>query len=142
MGEVYRARDARLGRDVAIKVLPEHLCNDANLKARFEREARAISALSHPHICHLYDVGSQAGTDKLMAAAVETTPTFAASKARVLFERRFEKSVFPFASSYDPSPDGQRFLVVMPPEGEAAATQINMVLSWSDELRRLIHAEK
>ena len=58
------------------------------------------------------------------------------------FEQRFEKSVFPFEASYDPSPDGQRFLVVMPPEGEAAATQINMVLSWSDELRRLIHAEK
>jgi eukaryotic-like serine/threonine-protein kinase len=66
MGEVYRARDTRLGRDVAIKVLPEHLCGDPNLKSRFEREARAISALSHPHICHLYDVGSQAGTDYLV----------------------------------------------------------------------------
>jgi eukaryotic-like serine/threonine-protein kinase len=66
MGEVYRARDGRLGRDVAVKVLPEHLCNDPNLKSRFEREARAISALSHPHICHLYDIGSQGGTDYLV----------------------------------------------------------------------------
>src|SRR6516225_1563379 len=66
MGEVYRARDTRLGREVAIKVLPEHLRNDPNLKTRFEREARAISALSHSHICHLYDVGSQAGTDYLV----------------------------------------------------------------------------
>ena len=66
MGEVYRARDTRLGRDVAIKVLPSHLCSDPDLKARFEREARAISALSHPHICHLYDIGAQDGTDYLV----------------------------------------------------------------------------
>src|SRR5690348_4726973 len=63
MGEVYRARDTRLGRDVAIKVLPQHLSTNPDLKARFEREAKAISALSHPHICHLYDIGSQDGTD-------------------------------------------------------------------------------
>src|SRR6204780_5595759 len=66
MGEVYRARDTRLGRDVAIKVLPSHLSSDADLKARFEREAKAISGLSHPHICHLYDIGSQDGTDYLV----------------------------------------------------------------------------
>src|SRR5690349_21552665 len=63
MGEVYRVRDTRLGRDVAIKVLPQHLSTNPDLKARFEREAKAISALSHPHICHLYDIGSQDGTD-------------------------------------------------------------------------------
>src|ERR1044071_8316079 len=66
MGEVYRARDTRLGREVAIKVLPQHLSSNPDLKARFEREAKAISALSHPHICHLYDVGSQDGTDFLV----------------------------------------------------------------------------
>ena len=66
MGEVYRARDTRLGRDVAIKVLPSHLSSDPDLKARFEREAKAISALSHPHICHLYDIGVQDGTDYLV----------------------------------------------------------------------------
>jgi Tol biopolymer transport system component len=66
MGEVYRARDTRLGRDVAIKVLPSHLSSDPDLKARFEREAKAISALSHPHICHLYDIGAQDGTDYLV----------------------------------------------------------------------------
>lgn len=71
MGEVYRARDARLGRDVAIKVLPEHLSSNGDLKARFEREARAISALSHPHICHLYDIGSQDGTDYLVMELLE-----------------------------------------------------------------------
>ena len=66
MGEVYRARDTRLGRDVAIKVLTSHLSSDPDLKARFEREAKAISALSHPHICHLYDIGEQDGTDYLV----------------------------------------------------------------------------
>src|SRR5712675_1717394 len=66
MGEVYRARDARLERDVAIKILPQHLSSDPDLKARFEREARSISSLSHPHICHLYDIGSQDGTDYLV----------------------------------------------------------------------------
>ncbi len=66
MGEVYRARDTRLDRDVAIKILPQHLSSDPDLKARLEREARAISALSHPNICHLYDIGSQDGTDYLV----------------------------------------------------------------------------
>jgi Tol biopolymer transport system component len=61
MGEVYRARDARLERTVAIKILPEHLSSSAEMRARFEREARAASALNHPHICHLYDIGSQDG---------------------------------------------------------------------------------
>ncbi|HEV2114038.1 MAG TPA: protein kinase, partial [Terriglobales bacterium] len=71
MGEVYRARDTRLGREVAIKVLPQHLSSNPDLKARFEREAKAISALNHPHICHLYDVGSQAGTDYLVMELLE-----------------------------------------------------------------------
>jgi len=57
MGEVYRARDTRLERDVAIKVLPQHLASNPQFKQRFEREARTISSLNHPHICTLYDIG-------------------------------------------------------------------------------------
>ena len=71
MGEVYRARDTRLDRIVAIKILPTHLSSSTELKARFDREARAISALNHPHICHLYDIGSQEGTDYLVMEFVE-----------------------------------------------------------------------
>ena len=71
MGEVYRARDTRLGRDVAIKVLSGHFVSSPNLKERFEREARTISQLSHPNICHLYDVGSQEGTDYLVMEYLE-----------------------------------------------------------------------
>jgi serine/threonine protein kinase len=59
MGEVYRARDTRLDRIVAIKVLPAHLSERAESRQRFEREARAISGLSDPHICSLYDIGHQ-----------------------------------------------------------------------------------
>ncbi len=57
MGEVYKARDTRLERTVAIKVLPQHLSESPELRQRFEREAKTISQLSHPHICALYDVG-------------------------------------------------------------------------------------
>ncbi len=71
MGEVYRARDTRLGRDVAIKVLPTHLSSDPDLKQRFEREARSISSLNHPNICHLYDVGSQDGINFIIMEYLE-----------------------------------------------------------------------
>src|SRR5579872_2346272 len=66
MGEVYRARDTRLDRTVAIKVLASHLSTSPELKQRMEREGRAISSLNHPHICQLYDIGSHAGTDFLV----------------------------------------------------------------------------
>jgi len=66
MGEVYRARDTRLDRVVAVKILPEHLCNNPEAKQRFDREARAISSLSHPNICHLYDVGQHDGISYLV----------------------------------------------------------------------------
>src|SRR4051795_567316 len=71
MGEVYRARDTRLDRIVAIKVLPSHLSSNTELKQRFEREARAISSLNHPHVCTLYDVGSQDGVDFLVMEYME-----------------------------------------------------------------------
>src|SRR5262245_7183133 len=59
MGEVNKARDNRLDRTVAIKVLPEHIAKREDLRARFEREARAVASLNHPHICVLYDIGNQ-----------------------------------------------------------------------------------
>src|SRR5262249_20917986 len=71
MGEVYRGRDTRLERTVAIKILPSHFSADSIHKQRFEREARTISQLNHPHICVLYDVGSQDGVDYLVMECVE-----------------------------------------------------------------------
>ncbi|MBL8295029.1 MAG: serine/threonine protein kinase, partial [Bryobacterales bacterium] len=57
MGEVYRARDTRLGRTVAVKVLPDHIAQREESRGRFEREARAVASLNHPHICVLHDIG-------------------------------------------------------------------------------------
>src|SRR5271157_30694 len=71
MGEVYRARDTRLDRTVAIKILPEHLSSSPEAKQRFDREARAISSLNHPNICTLYDVGHQDGIDYLVMECLE-----------------------------------------------------------------------
>jgi serine/threonine protein kinase/Tol biopolymer transport system component len=70
MGEVYRATDSRLGREVAVKVLPAHTAADAEHRARLEREARAIAALSHPHICTLHDIGRSGETDYIVMELV------------------------------------------------------------------------
>ncbi len=77
MGEVYRAKDTRLGRDVAVKVLPQHLSENAEVRARFEREAKTVSGLNHPNICVLFDVGrapgeaGSGGTDYLVMELLE-----------------------------------------------------------------------
>src|SRR5262245_43988389 len=71
MGEVYRARATRLERTVAIKILPSHLSSDPEARQRFDREARTISSLSHPNICHLYDIGTQDGVSYLVMEFLE-----------------------------------------------------------------------
>src|SRR5271169_6241879 len=71
MGEVYRARDTRLDRAVAIKILPAHLSDNPEAKQRFDREARAVSSLNHPNICTLHDVGHQDGVDYLVMEFLE-----------------------------------------------------------------------
>src|SRR6201997_507803 len=71
IGEVYRARDARLGRDVAIKVLPEALTKDADRLRRFEQEARTIAALNHPNILGIHDIGTYDGAPFLVSELLE-----------------------------------------------------------------------
>jgi len=71
MGDVYLAEDSRLGRKVALKVLSPALLNDSQFRARFLREARSVSRLSHPHICVLHDIGNQDGIDFLVMEYVE-----------------------------------------------------------------------
>ncbi len=81
MGEVYKARDTRLDRFVAIKVLPEHIAKREDLRQRFEREARAVASLNHPHICVLHDIGNQNGTGYMVMEHLEGE-TLAARIAR------------------------------------------------------------
>jgi Tol biopolymer transport system component len=71
MGEVYRARDTRLSREVAVKVLPQHLSSNSEVRARFEREAKTVSSLNHPHVCTLFDVGREGETDYLVMELVD-----------------------------------------------------------------------
>jgi tetratricopeptide (TPR) repeat protein/predicted Ser/Thr protein kinase len=71
MGEVYRARDTRLGRQVAVKVLPRRMADNAGVRERFEREAQAISSLNHPNVCTLYDVGHEDGVEFLVMEFME-----------------------------------------------------------------------
>src|SRR5215813_6599017 len=71
MGEVYKARDTRLNRSVAVKVLLPELAGDADRRGRFEREAHAIAALSHPHICTIHDIGRENDTDYLVMELLE-----------------------------------------------------------------------
>jgi len=85
MGEVYRARDTRLERTVAIKILPAQFSSDPVRKQRFEREAKTISSLNHPHICVLHDVGSQDGVDYLVMECVDGET----------LAKRLEKGVLP-----------------------------------------------
>src|SRR5579859_6279995 len=88
MGEVYRARDTRLDRTVAIKVLGEHLAAQPSFQKRFSREGRAISALNHPHICTLYDVGSEDGVEFIVMEYLEgETLAAALERGRLPFDR-------------------------------------------------------
>ena len=91
MGEVYRARDTRLNRVVAIKILPSRLSEDSSARGRFEREAKAISSLNHPHICALYDVGHQDGTDFLVMEFLEGDT----------LAKRLLKGLLPLAQVFD-----------------------------------------
>jgi hypothetical protein len=80
--------------------------------------------------------------DKMMVAAFETKPTFAPAKPRLVFEGHYETGLFSFHPNYDVSPDGQRFLMIKASEQESAATQINVVVNWSEELKRLVPTQK
>ncbi len=127
MGEVYTARDTRLDRTVAIKVLPSHLADKPQLRERFEREARAVSSLNHPHICTLYDIGQQDGIHFLVMEYLE---------GETLAERLTTSDSSQSPTSW--SSDGQRFVMTQAGALDSAATQINVVLNWFEELKRQV----
>ena len=110
MGEVYSARDTRLDRTVALKILPLHRSDQAEARERFEREARAIAALNHPNICQLYDVGSQDGVNYLVLEYLQGE-----TLADRLAEVRFRSANWCAARSKSP-------MHWMPPTGGALCT--------------------
>jgi serine/threonine protein kinase len=119
MGEVYRARDTRLDRTVAVKVLPPQLAGDPEFRERFDREGRAISQLNHPNICTLYDVGE---------AAVDITAYVTTNRGDAV------------GRPFDISPDGTRFLMLKPLSTTTAS--IAVVSHWFDEVRAKMAAAR
>ncbi len=155
MGEVYKARDTRLDRTVAIKVLPEHIAGREDLRQRFEREARAVASLNHPNICTLHDIGSESGAGYMvmeylegetLAARIEKgaipleQPLKFALAAGVEIRKdgiRAGKSepIFRlFNSSYAVSRDGKPFLVSEPEGDRKADLPMVVVLNWAAKL--------
>ena len=158
MGEVYRARDRRLNREVAIKVLPVSYSSDADRLMRFEQEARTTSALNHPNILTVFDVGTHEGgpyivaellsgeelrelyyrkSNLLMSVPVETGAAFHAGTPKELF-----KGVYDLRSNsgvtFDVDPKTNRFLMIRLGDGVISPTQIRVVVNWFEELRRAV----
>ncbi len=129
MGEVYRARDTRLDRIVAIKVVASALVDAPELRERFDREARAVAALNHPHICTLHDIGHEQGIDFLVMEHLEGE-TLADRLSKGALPIAVTNSGFPYAVTAD----GKRFLVAQQPEQQAAT--VTVVLNWTAALPR------
>lgn len=129
MGEVYRAKDTRLERMVAVKVLSSHLAASAQSRQRFEREAKTVSQLSHPHICASYDVGQQGETERGQDAG--RRPGRHRSPAGSLSPQALAASGTDTARRpYDVAPDGERFLFIRrAPDAERSDAVV--VLNWA-----------
>ena len=109
MGEVYRATDTRLDRTVAIEVLPEHLAGRADLRERFEREAKAVRSLNHPHICTLHDIGEQDGIHYLVMDHVDgKTLQQRLEKGRLQLDQALEYARLP---THWPRPTGKGWCI-------------------------------
>ena len=133
MGEVYRARDTRLDRDVAIKVLPTAFAQDVERLARFEREAKLLASLNHPSVAQIF----YRNGDKMTVVGFSTTPDVVLSAPGVLFEERYAFGAGITIANFDVSRDGQRFIMI---KDESGAGRLNVVLNWFSELERLAPA--
>jgi serine/threonine protein kinase len=130
MGEVYRARDTRLGRDVALKVLPDLFAQDPDRLSCFQREAQFLASLNHPNIAAIHGLEDAGGVRALVLELVE---------GETLAERPIAQR------NYDVGPDG-RLVVVLPATGPESGSrpvqQINVVLSWFEELKTRVPVSK
>ncbi len=128
MGEVYRARDTRLERTVAIKVLPSHLSQNPEFRQRFEREAKTISSLSHPHICSLYDIGHQDGTDYLVMEYLEgETLTERLAKGPLPTEQVLRYGIRPPTLWTSRTGRGSRTVSDLPDDKQVALTLLDLL---------------
>jgi serine/threonine protein kinase len=132
MGEVWRATDSRLGREVALELLPDDFATDRERHARFEREGRVLASLNHPNIATLYGLehlepGGRTATIPVTAGATST-----AGKPRDLFPVRLQPMIV--RHRWLASRDAQRFLL-LEPEGTARSLPTTVVLNWAEALR-------
>ena len=160
MGEVYKARDTRLDRTVAVKVLPEHIATREDLRARFEREARAVASLNHPHICTLHDIGNQDGVvymvmeylegetlaariNKGGAPARSSTEVGHADRRRTFTLTRDGVKVLDFGlakSTSKPGPDDATLTAALTPEGTVMGTPQYMSIATKIALSSAEHS--
>jgi serine/threonine protein kinase len=135
-GEVYKARDTRLDRTVAIKILPETLAADRQFRERFDREARAISQLDHPHICALFDVGQHDSTAFLVMQYLEGQ-TLTGGEPAPLFMTHLAQgaAITGTRSQYAVAADG-RFLMNAIVEETAPTPPIIVIVNWAARLKK------
>jgi len=126
MGEVYRARDPRLGRDVAIKVLPELVARDPDRIARFQREAQLLASLNHPHIGAIYGLEESGGVRAIVLELIE---------GDTLAERLARPKGRALQPSDAVTADGQRFLISRPTE-DTTTTPITLIVNWPEALKK------
>ena len=143
MGQVYRAQDSRLGRDVAIKVLPEHLAADRDFLQRFAREARLLAGLNHPNIAAIHGFEEVDGLHFLVMELVEgenlsqTGNEFRFDTPEILFERPSIDWSPTWADGFDVSSDSQRFLMWKPEAlRDDEQPRIVIVHNWFEEFRQ------
>ena len=132
MGEVFRARDIKLGREVAIKVLPEEFAKDRERLTRFEREARLLASLNHPHIATIHGLETVDGTNFLVMELVPGE-TLAVKIARGPISLGDALRGF---ANYDVSPDGQSFAIIR--NTAKPGREIRFVQNWIEEVKRLV----
>jgi serine/threonine protein kinase len=150
MGEVYRARDLKLKRDVAIKILPEEFSRDADRVSRFQREAEVLASLNHTNIAAIHDFEETTGTrylvlelvegETLMAVSIRTDPDFQVFQTSPLFTMP-EMTLQPLALGhrYAVRADGQHFLVAPAPTASARvadSTPITVIVNWTPALHK------
>jgi eukaryotic-like serine/threonine-protein kinase len=156
LGEVYRAPDSKLGRDVAIKILPEAFAADPDRLARFQREAQVLAALNHPHIAGIYGVEEIAGTRFLVLELVDGESLDARLKARAPAGKEgtrglsragglatdealtIARQIVDAFSNYAVSPDGQRVLIARAAtrEGVSGHAAIAVVANWAADIKK------